>query len=336
MSTSADWLIVPILRILSDGNYCSLSSLASQLHSTPTIISNAIEVIDRDGLADVAKLDGLGYRCCSPIVWLDPSVILHFSGSASISLHFAIHIIDTIESTNAFLLSKINVYQCSNDRVTVVAAEYQTGGRGRLGRKWYTGVGDSLTFSLRWYFMQDASKLAGLSLVIGIAIIRVLKLFAIEYANLKWPNDVLFNSQKLAGILIELRGNVTGSCFAIIGIGINFELSDKIKATVNQDQSITDLFAITGKKIDRNIFLGFLLAELYGILQDFEQKGFSFFKQEWLSYQCYDGNFVKLTLPDSTVIEGIVAGINDDGSINLITSSGEKSFNVGDISIRLK
>lgn len=332
MPTSINKLIIPVLRILNDGDFQSLSSLADKLLSTLTIISNALDVIDNNGFADITKVGNMGYKCDNPIVWLDICKIYQFCGSTPV----VVHIIDTVESTNAFLLNTTDDCKNTNDAVTVVVAEFQFGGRGRLGRKWCTGVGDSLTFSMRWYFEYDASRLAGLSLVIGIAIIRVLKLFSVEYANLKWPNDVLFDFKKFAGVLVEIRSTAENSCLAIIGIGINFYLSDKIKASINQDQSITDLFAITGRKIDRNIFLGFLLTELYVILKDYEQNGFVAFKKEWLDYHCYDGKLVKLKLPDSTITQGIAAGINDDGSINLITSSGKESFNVGDVSICLK
>lgn len=332
MPNSINKLFVPILRILNDGDCHSLLSLVDKLQSTPATISNALDVIVNNGFADITRVGNLGYKCDNPIVWLDICKIYQFCGSTPV----VVHIIDTVESTNAFLLNTADDCKNSHDIVTVVVAEFQSGGRGRLGRKWRTGVGDSLTFSMRWYFECEASRLAGLSLVIGIAIIRVLKLFSIEYANLKWPNDVLFDFKKLAGVLVEIRSTVENSCLAIIGIGINFDLSDKITAAINQDQSITDLFAITGRKIDRNIFLGFLLMELYVVLNDFGQNGFTAFKQEWSDCQCYDGKLVELTLPDSTVTQGIAAGINDDGSFNLITPSGKKSFNVGDVSISLK
>lgn len=323
--------VFSILRLLSDGNFHSGVSIAEQLQCSRATISNTLRYIDTFGI-DIAKLRGRGYRWCNPILWLNPDSIL---GYTSINPnYFDLKVFDSVDSTNNCLLSNFENRQINNDCIFVVAAELQTNGRGRLGRTWHTGLGDSLTFSLRWSFEQGVSALSGLSLVIGIAIVRVLKSFSIDNVNLKWPNDILFDHRKLAGILIELRGEILGPSHAVIGIGINFNLSEIVKSSI--EQKITDLSLITGKCLNRNLVLGALLSELRNILIDFGKYGFAYFKNEWAGYHAYEGEAILLTLPDGSVIEGVVDGVNDDGSICLITASGENSYNVGDISIRLK
>ena len=166
MSTSKNDFIIPVLKVLNDGHKHSLTFLVEKLHTTPTIILDALDIINKKGLASVTKVGNSEYKNHSPIVWLDIDIIYQFSGITPV----LVHVIDAVDSTNSFLLNITDNCIYSNDIATVVVAEFQSGGRGRLGRKWHTGIGDSLTFSMSWCFDQDASRLSGLSLVIGIAI----------------------------------------------------------------------------------------------------------------------------------------------------------------------
>lgn len=323
--------IFRILRLLDDGEFHSGALLAKQLQCSRAKISKALKHADILG-TDLTKLCGRGYRWENPVLWLDANSI--FRNPSINSRFFDLKIFDFIDSTNSFLLNDLEKKRSNIDRISVVIAELQTNGRGRLGRSWYSGLGDSLTFSLRWRFEHGMSALSGLSLVIGVAIIRVLKSFSIINVSLKWPNDILFYHHKLAGVLIELRGEILGPSYAVIGIGINFRLSEIIKSSI--EQRVIDLFTITGKRIDRNLILGALLSELRNILTDFEKQGFTYFREEWIIYHAYEGKTVYITLPNNSVIEGIVDGVSDDGALCLITNTGRKFYNAGDISVRIK
>jgi BirA family transcriptional regulator, biotin operon repressor / biotin---[acetyl-CoA-carboxylase] ligase len=320
-----------ILRILSDGLIHSGTVLAQALGCSRATISNALQDTEFYGV-EIAKIRGCGYRWINPIRWLDEISLHKYLGNDS--SFFSLKLCDTIPSTNTYLLNSFNSLLATNRLIQVVAAELQTNGRGRRGSRWQTGLGDSLTLSLLWKFDQGSSSLSGLSLVIGIAIIRVFKQFAINTARLKWPNDVLYDKYKLAGTLIELRGEMLGPTYAVIGIGINFNLSSKIKLSI--DQPAGDLYQITGCNFDRNIVFATLLSELRHMLIKFSQFGFAFFRNEWVGYHAYEGQLVKLTFPNKSIIEGIVDNVNEDGSLNLVTSSGRRSFSVGDISLRLR
>lgn len=324
-------IIFCILRLLDDGEFHSGVFLAKQLQCSRAKVSKALKHIDIFGV-NLTKLCGRGYRWENPVLWLNENSI--FKNSSISSKFFDLKIFDFIDSTNSFLLNSLEKKQPDTERISVVTTELQTNGRGRRGRSWYSGLGDSLTFSLRWRFEHGISALSGLSLVIGVAIIRVLKSFSIDNVTLKWPNDILFYHQKLAGVLIELRGEVFGPSCAVIGIGINFKLSEIIRSSIERE--VIDLFTITGERIDRNLILGALLSELRDILTDFEKQGFTYFRKEWISYHAYEGKTVYLTLPNSSVIEGIVDGVSDDGALCLITNTGKSFYNAGDISVRIK
>ena len=318
-----------ILRVLSDGQTHSGTKLGHSLGCSRATISNTLKETAQYGV-EIEKTMGKGYRWINPICWLNKNCLSNKLGTNC--SFFRLELFHTLPSTNTFLLNSINELLITNNPIHVVACELQTNGRGRRASRWQTGLGDSLTFSLLWRFEQGASSLSGLSLVIGIAIIRVLRHFSINTVKLKWPNDVLYSNQKLAGTLIELRGEMLGPTYAVIGIGINFNLPLRIKKSI--DQLVCDLNLITGRILDRNIIFAALLSELRHVLMVFSKFGFSYFRKEWVGYHAYEGRQVKLMFPDKSIIEGTVDNVNDDGSLNLVTSLGRKSFNIGEISLR--
>ena len=323
-------LTFSVLRLLSDGEFHSGVVIARNLGVSRASVSLALRGLDEVGLV-VHKVHGRGYRLSGPMQWLEREVILQHLGTEAET--FRLEILDTVESTNSLLLQKTAMGMDSDSGgVRVVATELQTSGRGRRGREWHSGVGDSLTFSLLWRFQQGANLLSGLSLVVGVAIVRVLQSFEIRGTVLKWPNDVLFHYRKLAGILIELQGDMLGPTTAVIGIGMNLKLSDCIKARIDQDA--TDLFAITGEMPDRNKLLAALLVELVAVLRKFERQGFAPFREEWVRYHGFENKSITLHLPDGSSQEGVVHGIGEDGSLRLQTAAGNCDYNGGEITLR--
>ncbi|WP_258039412.1 biotin--[acetyl-CoA-carboxylase] ligase [Nitrosomonas ureae] len=279
---------------------------------------------------DIVNINGYGIRLNTPISWLDIELITRYTSIEP--ERFDLKLFDIVDSTNNYLLSQLKRNTLIKDSTPVAVAEFQTSGRGREGRIWQCGFGNGLMFSICWSFEKGVSNLSGLSLVVGIAILRILRSYSIQNINIKWPNDILCDNHKLAGILTEIRGEVRGPSYAVIGIGINFNLSESIIPLI--DQKVTDLSNVTGNLIDRNLVLGKLLSELYNVLDDFAYHGFSYFKKEWVSYHSYEGCEVDLIFPNGLAIAGIVDGVTDDGAICLLTLEGKKSFNVGNISIR--
>ncbi|MDO8437257.1 MAG: biotin--[acetyl-CoA-carboxylase] ligase [Nitrosomonadaceae bacterium] len=324
-------LTFSVLRLLDDGEFHSGVAIARNLGVSRASVSLALRGLDEVGLV-VHKVHGRGYRLPDPMQWLEREVILqHLDMEAKT---FRLEILDTAESTNSLLLQQAAMEMSSSGSggVRVVATELQTGGRGRRGREWHSGLGDGLTFSLLWRFQQGANLLSGLSLAVGVAIARVLQSSGIRGAVLKWPNDVLFHYRKLAGILIELQGDMLGSTVAVIGIGMNLRLSDGMKARI--DQGATDLFSITGEMPDRNKLLAALLVELVTVLREFERQGFAPFREEWVHCHGFENKCVTLHLPDGSSQEGVVHGVGEDGSLLLHTPAGNRGYSSGEITLR--
>lgn len=322
-------LAFSVLHVLSDNEFHSGPDIARVLGISRASVSNALRDVDEVGLT-LYKVPGRGYRLLDPVQWLEREMILRHLGKDG--ARFNLEVLDTVDSTNSLLLrrSASGAYSGTTG-IPVTVAELQTGGRGRRGRHWYSGLGDSLVFSLLWRFEHGASFLSGLSLAVGVAIIRALESCGVEGAVLKWPNDVIFNFCKLAGILIELQGDMLGPTVAVVGVGMNLKLSNKIQARI--DQGVTDIFHICGEMPDRNRLLAVLLINIAQTMQEFEHKGFLAFKQEWIRRHVCQDKAVRLQLPDGSAESGTVQGVGNDGSLLLRTSGGIRSFSGGEISL---
>jgi BirA family biotin operon repressor/biotin-[acetyl-CoA-carboxylase] ligase len=148
---------------------------------------------------------------------------------------------------------------------------------------------------------------------------------------LKWPNDVLWRHQKLAGVLVELQGDALGPSAAVIGIGINVHLEDAVRGRI--DQAVTDLMT-AGASLSRNQILGVVLGRLAEMLEGFAVEGFAPLRAEWESYHALAGRTVAVALPDHTEQVGVAAGVADDGGLLVQTTSGLRRFHSGEISLR--
>ena len=318
-------LTFPILRLLSDGKFHSGEDIAQHFGISRASVWNALQHAESLGVK-VFSVRGRGYKLPNAVTLLDQAAILKAIGAEHPDLLLEVH--DHLPSTNSYLMQNIHTHHHG----TCIATNLQTQGRGRRGRSWYAGLGSSLTFSLLWRFQCGASALSGLSLAVGIALIRCLHAMGFTQAQLKWPNDVLMNEEKLAGILIELQGDMEGASTAVIGIGINLKLPDNKQQHI--DQPATDLASGASQAIDPNVLLASLLKHLHQVLHVFEENGFAHFSHEWTQHHVYHQKPVRLMMPDGKENHGQVRGITEDGSLLLETSSGLQRLISGEISLR--
>jgi BirA family biotin operon repressor/biotin-[acetyl-CoA-carboxylase] ligase len=315
-----------VLRRLADGEFHSGEALARSLDFSRASVWNAIRDLEAAGI-EVYKVHGRGYRLPYPITLLDRAAVEHCLGEDA--PRFTLDVRDTVTSSNTALLERAAAGAPAG---TVLAAEWQSGGRGRLGRPWHAGVGEALTFSLLWRFTRGAGALAGLSLAVGVAIARAVAAAGAPGIALKWPNDVLWQDSKLAGILTELSGDVLGPTAAVIGIGLNVRLSQATRARIGQ--AAADLETACGAAPDRNQLLARLLIELGQALQGFERDGFAPLRAEWQRLHAFQGRRVTLVLPDGTRRSGSARGAAEDGAFLLETRSGPERFHSAEVTLR--
>ena len=270
---------------------------------------------------------GRGYRLPEPIQLLEADSVLAAIGEQRARFNLELH--DRLESTNSTLMKKASAGAL---HATCVAASLQTKGRGRRGRAWQAGLGASLTFSLLWRFQGGASALSGLSLAVGVALMRTLHGMGIVEARLKWPNDVLHRHKKLAGILIELQGDMEGPSAAVIGSGINLHLPEHVRRHI--DQAATDLRSVMPQPANPSELLGWILKNLADVISEFERDGFVQLRDEWLQHHAYQGLSVLLLSPDGRETQGVVTGLAQDGVLLVDTAAGQQRFSAGEISLR--
>lgn len=319
-------LTFSILRLLSADAFLSGEELARRLNVSRASVWQALAGLEEAGLR-LQRIRGRGYRLASPIQWLDRERIRAALGDKAADFSLEIH--DHLPSTNSLLTGRA---QEGAPHRACVLAESQGAGRGRQGRRWHSSLGGGLTFSLLWRFDQGVAALYGLSLAVGIALLRALHAEGASEAVLKWPNDILHRHRKLAGILIELQGDAHGPSTAVIGIGLNLEAPEWLRDRV--DQPVTGLASITGRPYDRNRVLASVLLHLDEVLEVFERQGFAALRDEWLRHHAFHGKAVKLSLPDGSAWEGRAVGIADDGALLVETGQGPRRFAYGEVSLR--
>lgn len=319
-------LTFAILRLLADGEFHSGEEMARLLDVSRASVWQAMRFLDEAGVA-AFRVPGRGYRLREPLQWIDQSRVMAALGDkAGI---FELEVVESTGSTNSLLLQKA-VQGAPHG--SCVVTELQTAGRGRRGREWHANLGGSLTFSLLWRFNQGAGYLSGLSLAVGVALMRALEQSGVTGAGLKWPNDVLHQHRKLAGILIELQGDMLGPSAAVIGIGLNLKLTDKVLDRI--DQAVVDIHSITGAVPERNLVLARLLTHLAGVLGEFEEGGFSRLRSEWRGHHVYHEKPVRLMMPDGSQHDGRLLDVAEDGALLVDTAAGRKRFTSGEISLR--
>jgi len=142
-----------------------------------------------------SAVSGKGYRLDKPLELLAHSKINAILGEQNKALISALEIHDTLNSTNSYLVEKSQIMRF---QVLFVLAEHQTAGKGRRGRQWVSPYGNNIYVSILWRFQQGGNRRhGGLSLAIGIAVIRALKQHNINDVGLKWPNDIYSQGKKL-------------------------------------------------------------------------------------------------------------------------------------------
>ncbi len=314
------------LRALADGAFHSGEAIAGMLGVTRSAVWYGIRDIAAAGF-EIEKVRGRGYRLSSALSLLDAGRVRELLGPESGK--FVLEVLDRVDSTNTRLMLRAAEGAPSG---LVLAAETQTAGRGRRGRPWQSAIGSTLTFSLLWRFAQGARELAGLSLAVGVALARALRASGATGVALKWPNDVLLTGGKLAGILIEMQGDVLGPSAAVIGIGVNVRADPRVAAAV--DQPVAALESASGVAVDRNQLLARMLAELAGVLGEFSASGFAPLRAEWQQLHTFQDRRVNLLLPDGESRAGIARGVAEDGALLLETAAGLQRCHSGEVSLR--
>ena len=232
---------------------------------------------------------------------------------------FTVEVLPEIDSSNTELMRRARAGQTEP---TLLVAERQTAGRGRLGRPWQSAVGDSLTFSLSLpYAPRDWS---GLSLAVGLAVAESLQPDSGLQIGLKWPNDLWVADRKLGGILIE-AATAAGRSQVVIGIGINIR-PRPAEGLSTPPAALVDLWpqATAGEALLR------LMPHLVRTLLDFEQQGFAPLLPRFEARDVLRGREVCT----SDGLRGPALGVGPSGALRLLQPEGERLIDCSEVSVR--
>jgi len=208
----------------------------------------------------------------------------------------------------------------------LLAAEEQTAGRGRRGRRWHSAPGAGLTFSLALRVKRPARELAGLSLAAGVALCKALRALGVARAALKWPNDLVVDGAKLGGILVETRG-AGAATRAVIGIGINCRRDTVLAVRLGRKLAALDQYL--SPLPSRNDLLKAIIPVLLETLATFEAQGLETLRGEWEALDAHAGQRLRVRLAGGRVLTGVAAGLAEDGGLRLNTKRGVRAVRSG-------
>jgi BirA family transcriptional regulator, biotin operon repressor / biotin---[acetyl-CoA-carboxylase] ligase len=312
--------MLTLLKLLKDGRFHSGQALGAALGISRSAVWKQLQRLEADLNLSIHKVRGRGYQLAAPLELLERDQLAESP--------YPVFIHESLDSTNAEALREISG---GVQAPFVILAEQQSAGRGRRGRKWISPFAENIYYSLVLRIDGGMRQLEGLSLIVGLAVLSSLREFGSRDAGLKWPNDVLVGNKKIAGILLELVGDPADVCHVVIGIGINVNMM----VASDVDQSWTSVRLEAGQAINRNELIVALGRNLQGYLIRHEAEGFAAIQAEWESNHLWQGREVTLIAGTHTV-DGVVAGVDQQGALRLNVAGQEKVFSGGELSLRLR
>ena len=237
---------------------------------------------------------------------------------STITLGRKLHVVDEVASTNtlAAVLAQENAPEG-----TVVVAETQTAGRGRLGRQWHSPPGKNLYCSILLRSMPPGDRqalwLSWVPLIAALAVNRAVQVVANLKPSVKWPNDILIGSRKLGGVLCESGGLGTAQAFIVVGVGLNVNIR-RDEFPVALRELATSLMIEAQHPFDRSALLAILALELETRCEAFLAGRHSDILKEYMLRCSTVGHRVLVELAHGEHVDGTAESIQTDGSLRVV------------------
>lgn len=244
------------------------------------------------------------------------------------SLGRKIHAWKSVQSTN---LIASQLAAAGAPEGTLVVAEHQSRGRGRLGRSWDSPEALGIYMSLVLYPDLHPSLAPGLSLVTAVALADTISRSGRAPIGIKWPNDVLIDGKKTAGILTELSAEGDRINHVIVGIGINVNQRRKDFSDQLQDQA-TSIRLTFGRKVKRVELLRNFLKRFEEDYFRFKRSGLKKIRPRILEYSILIGREISLK-PGRKTVRGRVVDIDEAGHLVLETAGGPVTYSAGEVTL---
>lgn len=319
-----------LLKKLQDGRSHSGEALALELGVTRTAVWHHVKQLQDIGI-DIHAVSGKGYRLPGGYEYLDADKIRAGLPSEIANKISRIKIEQITDSTNERLLTA-SAHEDVHGQLLL--AEYQTAGRGRRGANWLAPPGSGLCLSFAWRFNETPNAIGALSLVIGLAVRRALENLSAHGVAVKWPNDIYVIDRtgpaKIAGILIEMRTELSGPSIVVIGLGLNLRITSAMRSEI--DQRVSDMASVCEQLPGRNVTVATIITEIVSSLGEFTTNGFQAFQQEWQTADFLYGRKIKLHANQTPVI-GTGLGVDENGLLKLKVGDNVQSFFAGHVEL---
>ncbi len=325
-------LVAQVFHRLGAGGFHSGAQLAQELHVSRNAIWKAVGTLKELGV-NIHAVRNRGYRVAVPVAPLDGQRIREALDPASLAQLRHLTIAWQLASTNTTLFAQSDLPPGQAD---VLLAEVQTAGRGRRGRSWLATPGGALCLSLAWTFAQMPRDIGALGLMVGVCALQALREHLSDAAalKLKWPNDLMCDARKLAGILIDMRAESGGPSFVVIGVGLNVSLGEQARAQIlSTGTQPFDLAELGIPPLNRNAVTASLIKCLIRGVAIFEREGLKPFREEWQRADGLRNRPINVTTVQDTT-RGVARGIDADGALMVETVDGVRRFVSGEVSVR--
>ncbi len=215
----------------------------------------------------------------------------------------------------------------------LVVAEEQVGGRGRLGRGWFTPWGMGISCSLVLRPDVNPVEASSITMLTAVAAARAIERVAGISPGIKWPNDLLIGGKKICGILTEMNAEMEKINFLVVGVGINVNIpSDFFPVALKE--TATSLFMVKNQQVSRLELLKTMLKEFEDCYQIWLKSGFEPLLNEWKERSVVMNRPVRVSTPRESW-EGLVEDVDGRGALILRMPDGSlKQFIAGEVSLR--
>ena len=327
-SAHLDLPILPVFSVLADGAERSITALARAAAVTAAEVESVLRMLAEAGVA--LRRVGDTVQLPTAFVPLDAGRI---KAALAAQRAWDVRVVGAVASTNSELLRQARG-GARFATPALLATEIQSAGRGRQGRSWQSTAGASLTVSYALTIARGLAGLSGLSLTCGLAVRDVLAAHGVA-AQLKWPNDVLIDDCKLAGILVEAHPLHAAASIVVVGIGINIA-PDAARALRMAPDGLPAIAmqSAGAPHPDRNALAAGFADALGERLARFSDAGFAAFSREWNAAHAFSDRRVRLVESDGAVIEGVARGVDATGRLLLDSADGMRAVVAGDVSLR--
>ncbi len=312
-----------IVRLLfSCEDFISGEEISKKLNITRAAVWKHIKALKEDGCIIEAHTNK-GYSLKETPDLLKPEYINKYLTNKDVCVKWK----NETDSTNT--LAK-NAARKGEGSYTVYTAEHQTAGKGRIGRVWTSSFGEAIQFSIIFRPNIAPSQAPAINFAAALGVCSGIKIAYKQDLRIKWPNDVVYGSKKVCGILTEMSADMDRVEFIVCGVGIN---ANQQSFPSDISDRATSIRQIVGEKIDRVRLAGIIIDEIVKYLDLYEKYGLEHILPQYIEHSAVIGKEITIKCPNEEII-GVCTGFGRNGEIEVTTDTGKAYYHAGDVSLR--